>query len=127
MARLRALIRRAESDAADDPVVVIGGYNVDPRREKSSRAAPRRRPARPEQVHLTKTEWGGPRGPGAQTPAAWSPASSCSSRFWGPAYRSETNYLRFYPREAAPEARAGAPRIRGICSPEPGMGYRFQP
>ena len=124
MARLRALIRRAESDAADDPVVVIGGYNVDLAAKIVTRR-PEAPAGSPEQVHLTKTEWAVlevlVRNPGRLVSG-----KQLLQQVWGPAYRSETNYLRFYLAKLRQKLEPEPSHPRYLLT-EPGMGYRFQP
>ncbi|HEV2344175.1 MAG TPA: response regulator [Actinocrinis sp.] len=124
LARLRALIRRSESEAADEPAVTIGHYTVD-LAAKTVQRRPGAPADTPEQVHLTKTEWA------VLEVLVRNPGRLVSGRqllqqVWGPAYQSETNYLRFY-----------LARLRQKLEPEPshpkqlltesGMGYRFQP
>jgi len=124
LARLRALIRRAESGAADEPAVRIGNYTVD----LSAKTVQRRAgvPADvPEQVHLTKTEWAVlevlVRNPGRLVSG-----KQLLQQVWGPAYQSETNYLRFYLARLRQKLEAEPSRPTQLLT-EPGMGYRFQP
>jgi len=123
-ARLRALIRRAESGAADEPAVAIGNYTVD----LSAKTVQRRAgvPADvPEQVHLTKTEWAVlevlVRNPGRLVSG-----KQLLQQVWGPAYQSETNYLRFYLARLRQKLETEPSRPAQLLT-EPGMGYRFQP
>jgi two-component system KDP operon response regulator KdpE len=123
-ARLRALIRRAEPGAAEDPVAVVGGYDVD-----FAAKSVTRRPAAPadvpEKVHLTKTEWAVlevlVRNPGRLVTGR-----QLLQQVWGPSYQSETNYLRFYLAKLRQKLEPEPSRPRHLLT-EPGMGYRYQP
>jgi two-component system, OmpR family, KDP operon response regulator KdpE len=125
MARLRALQRRAESESgADEPVVLIGHFSVD----LSAKTVTRRPDApadAPETVHLTKTEWAVlevlVRNPGRLVSG-----KQLLQQVWGPAYESETNYLRFYLAKLRQKLEPEPSHPRQLLT-EPGMGYRFQP
>ncbi|HWG27714.1 response regulator transcription factor [Actinospica sp.] len=125
MARLRALQRRAESEAgADEPVVLIGHFSVD----LSSKTVTKRPDApadAPDAVHLTKTEWAVlevlVRNPGRLVSG-----KQLLKQVWGPAYESETNYLRFYLAKLRQKLEPEPSHPRQLLT-EPGMGYRFQP
>jgi two-component system, OmpR family, KDP operon response regulator KdpE len=47
------------------------------------------------------------------------------SEIWGPAYRTETNYLRVYLAQLRRKLEPQPARPRYLIT-EPGMGYRFQ-
>jgi len=124
MARLRALVRRVESDNAADAVVTIGHYTVDlaARMVRRLAEAPE---ATPDQVHLTKTEWA------VLEVLVRNQGRLVSGRqllqqVWGPAYHSETNYLRFYLAKLRQKLEPEPSHPRQLLT-EPGMGYRFQP
>jgi two-component system KDP operon response regulator KdpE len=124
MARLRALIRRSETETADEPAVTIGHYTVD----LAAKTVQRRSDApdrTPEQVHLTKTEWAVlevlVRNPGRLVSG-----KQLLQQVWGPAYQSETNYLRFYLAKLRQKLEPEPSRPRQLLT-EPGMGYRFEP
>jgi two-component system, OmpR family, KDP operon response regulator KdpE len=125
MARLRALQRRAEADAgADEPVVLIGHFSVDLAAKTVSRR-PDAPASAPEAVHLTKTEWA------VLEVLVRNPGRLVSGRqllqqVWGPAYESETNYLRFYLAKLRQKLEPEPSHPRQLLT-EPGMGYRFQP
>jgi len=125
LARLRALIRRAEPDAPDDPAVAIGHYTVDLAAKTVTRRPDAPADAAPEQVHLTKTEWAVlevlVRNPGRLVSG-----KQLLQQVWGPAYRSETNYLRFYLAKLRQKLEPEPSHPRHLLT-EPGMGYRFQP
>jgi two-component system KDP operon response regulator KdpE len=125
MARLRALQRRAEADgAADEPIVLIGHFSVDLAAKTVSRRPDAPREA-PETVHLTKTEWAVlevlVRNPGRLVSG-----KQLLQQVWGPAYQSETNYLRFYLARLRQKLEPEPSRPTQLLT-EPGMGYRFQP
>jgi len=127
MARLRALQRRAEADAAAsaaEPVVLIGHFSVD----LSAKTVQRRPDApadAPDSVHLTKTEWAVlevlVRNPGRLVGG-----KQLLRQVWGPSYESETNYLRFYLAKLRQKLEPEPSRPRQLLT-EAGMGYRFQP
>jgi two-component system KDP operon response regulator KdpE len=124
MARLRALMRRTESDVADEPAVTIGNYTVDLAAKTVQRRAGVPEDV-PEQVHLTKTEWAVlevlVRNPGRLVSG-----KQLLQQVWGPAYKSETNYLRFYLARLRHKLEPEPSRPAQLLT-EPGMGYRFQP
>jgi two-component system KDP operon response regulator KdpE len=124
MARLRALVRRSEADTVAEPVVTIGHYSVD----LAAKTVQRRAGApeqTPEQVHLTKTEWAVlevlVRNPGRLVSG-----KQLLQQVWGPAYQSETNYLRFYLAKLRQKLEPEPSHPRQLLT-EPGMGYRFEP
>ena len=124
MARLRALLRRAEAENPPQPVAVIGHYTVD----LSAKSVLRNAEAPetfPEQVHLTKTEWA------VLEMLVLNPGRLVSGKqilqqVWGPSYESETNYLRFYLAKLRQKLEPEPSHPRQLLT-EPGMGYRFQP
>jgi two-component system KDP operon response regulator KdpE len=124
MARLRALIRRSEPDSAPEPIVRIGHYDVD-LAAKTVHRAPGAPESVPEQAHLTKTEWAVlevlVRNPGRLVSG-----KQLLQQVWGPAYQSETNYLRFYLAKLRQKLEPEPSHPRQLLT-EPGMGYRFQP
>lgn len=127
MARLRALQRRAEADAAAraaEPAVLIGHFSVD----LAAKTVTRRpdAPAQaPESVRLTKTEWAVleilVRNPGRLVSG-----KQLLQQVWGPTYESETNYLRFYIGKLRQKLEPDPARPQQLLT-EIGMGYRFQP
>jgi two-component system, OmpR family, KDP operon response regulator KdpE len=124
MARLRALLRRAEADNAAEPMVVIGHHTVDLAAKTVSRM-PDAPPNTPETVHLTRTEWA------VLEVLVRNPGRLVSGRqllqqVWGPSYESETNYLRFYLAKLRQKLEPEPSHPRQLLT-EPGMGYRFQP
>jgi two-component system KDP operon response regulator KdpE len=116
LARLRAAIRRADTAPDAGPVVVTASFTVDLAAKKVIRDG--------EVVHLTPTEWGMlemlVRHRGRLVTQA-----ELLREVWGPAYSTESNYLRVY-----------LAQLRRKLEPEPGkprhlitdqrMGYRFE-
>jgi two-component system, OmpR family, KDP operon response regulator KdpE len=124
MARLRALLRRAEAENAAEPQVMIGHYEVDLAAKTVTRMADAPEDV-PEAVHLTKTEWAVlevlVRNPGRLVSG-----KQLLQQVWGPSYQSETNYLRFYLAKLRQKLEPEPSHPRQLLT-EPGMGYRFQP
>ena len=127
MARLRALQRRAEADAAvsaREPTVLIGYFSVD-LAAKTVAKRPDAPADAPESVHLTKTEWAVlevlVRNPGRLVSG-----KQLLQQVWGPSYESETNYLRFYMAKLRQKLEPVPSHPRQLLT-EPGMGYRFAP
>ncbi len=114
LARLRAALRRS-TPVEEEAVVETPDFTVD--------LATRQVHRNGEIVHLTPTEWH------VLEVLVRHPGKLVSQRqllkeVWGPAYETETNYLRLYlaqlRRKLEPEP--GQPRY---LITEPGMGYRF--
>jgi len=124
MARLRALLRRAEAENAAEPQGMIGHYDVDLAAKTVLRMAGAPGDV-PEAVHLTKTEWAVlevlVRNPGRLVSG-----KQLLQQVWGPSYESETNYLRFYLAKLRQKLEPEPSHPRQLLT-EPGMGYRFQP
>ena len=51
-------------------------------------------------------------------------SASCSQEVWGPAYETETNYLRVYLAQLRRKLEPDPARPRHLIT-EPGIGYRF--
>jgi two-component system KDP operon response regulator KdpE len=119
LARLRAAVRRAEPEpgAEPEPVVATGAFTVD--------LAARRVRRDGADVRLTPTEWHLleilVRNPGRLIPQ-----TRLLQEVWGPAYRTETNYLRVYLAQLRRKLEPDPSRPRHLIT-EPGMGYRFEP
>ncbi|MDP9219909.1 MAG: response regulator [Actinomycetota bacterium] len=116
LARLRAALRRA-APLADTPIVETEHFSVD--------LAAKRVITPAGEVRLTPTEWS------LLEALVRRPGKLVSQRqllreVWGPAYDTQTNYLRVYMaqlrRKLEPDPSAPAHLIT-----ESGMGYRFQP
>jgi len=116
LARLRAAVRRA-SPAPDEPVVTTPDFTVD-------LAAKRVRRDSDGDVRLTPTEWQLleilVRNRGRLVTQR-----QLLQEVWGPAYESESNYLRVYVAQLRRKLEPEPSRPRYILT-EPGMGYRFQ-
>jgi two-component system, OmpR family, KDP operon response regulator KdpE len=114
LARLRAALRRAGSDP-DAPVVETDSFTIDLATKQAST------PAGP--VHLTPTEW-------HLLEVLIRHEGKLVSRrdllqeVWGPAYETETNYLRVYMAQLRRKLEADPSHPRHLMT-EPGMGYRF--
>jgi two-component system, OmpR family, KDP operon response regulator KdpE len=114
LARLRAALRRAGSDP-DAPVVETDSFTIDlATKQASTSAGP---------VHLTPTEW-------HLLEVLIRHEGKLVSRrdllqeVWGPAYETETNYLRVYMAQLRRKLEADPSHPRHLIT-EPGMGYRF--
>ena len=116
LARLRAALRRV-APAEEQAVISAGELSVDLARKKVTRAG--------NDVRLTPTEWQllevlvRARGKlvGRQ---------QLLHEVWGPAYNSETNYLRGYTAQLRRKLERDPSHPRHIIT-EQGMGYRFEP
>ncbi len=115
LARLRAAIRRA-APAPDEPVVETDDFTVDLAAKRVTLAAG-------SDVRLTPTEWqllemlarhAGRLVTGRQLLA----------EVWGPAYQTETHYLRVYMAQLRRKLEPDPSRPRHLLT-EPGLGYRF--
>ena len=116
LARLRAAVRRG--DTAHDGVAVVEtpDFTVD-------LAAKRVRSAAGEDVRLTPTEWQ------LLEALVRNPGRLVTQRqllhdIWGPAYSTETNYLRVYMAQLRRKLEPDPTRPRYLIT-EAGMGYRF--
>ena len=115
LARLRAALRRV-APAEEQAVISAGELSVDLARKRVTRAG--------NDVRLTPTEWQllevlvRARGKlvGRQ---------QLLHEVWGPAYNSETNYLRVYTAQLRRKLERDPSHPRHIIT-EQGMGYRFE-
>lgn len=115
LARLRAVERRMDAPAADS-VVEAAGFTVNlPGRKVMRNGAP---------VRLTPREWSIlqllVRNPGKLVTQ-----QQVLTEVWGPAYSSETQYLRVYVGQLRRKLEADPANPRHILT-EAGMGYRFE-
>jgi len=116
LARLRAAVRRAQPGEAAEPVVDAGDLRIDLARRVVSR--------RGEDVRLSPTEWAllevlvrnRGRMVGRQ---------QLLHEVWGPAYSTETNYLRVYTAQLRRKLEQDPARPRHLIT-HPGAGYRFE-
>jgi two-component system, OmpR family, KDP operon response regulator KdpE len=117
MARIRAVSRRSATDPAGSPQVRIGAWTVDLAGHRITG------PDGAEQ-RLTKIEW--------QLlerlvhrPGQLVTQRQLLSEVWGPAYLTESGYLRFHFGQLRRKLEADPGRPRHLIT-EPGIGYRFQ-
>jgi two-component system KDP operon response regulator KdpE len=118
VARVRAVLRRAQPVAADEAPQVLeaGNLRIDFARHRVDRNG--------EQVKLTPTEYKLLQQL-AQQPGKVIPHADLLTKVWGPEYRDETGYLWVYIRSLRQKLEADPSNPRVIMS-EPGFGYRFQ-
>ncbi|AUY51741.1 response regulator [Streptomyces sp. CB01881] len=117
LARMRAAVRRAEPVAGeDDSLVVTDTFTVDLAAKKVNRDG--------TDVRLTPTEWHLlevlVRNAGRLVSQ-----TQLLQEVWGPAYRTETNYLRVYLAQLRRKLERDPSHPRHFIT-EPGMGYRFE-
>jgi two-component system KDP operon response regulator KdpE len=117
LARMRAAVRRAEPvSGEDDPMVVTDSFTVDLAAKKVNRDG--------TDVRLTPTEWHLlevlVRNAGRLVSQ-----TQLLQEVWGPAYRTETNYLRVYLAQLRRKLEADPSHPRHFIT-EAGMGYRFE-
>ncbi|AXI79839.1 response regulator [Peterkaempfera bronchialis] len=118
LARLRAAVRRAEpvAGSGEDAVVVTDSFTVDLAAKRVNRGG--------ADIRLTPTEWHLlevlVRNAGRLVSQ-----KQLLQEVWGPAYRTETNYLRVYMAQLRRKLEADPSRPRHFIT-EPGMGYRFE-
>jgi two-component system KDP operon response regulator KdpE len=119
LARLRAAVRRAAPSGPGEDAATIdaGTFTVDLAAKKVQRGG--------ADVRLTPTEWHLlevlVRNPGRLVGQ-----KRLLQEVWGPAYGTETNYLRVYMAQLRRKLEADPARPRHFIT-EPGMGYRFEP
>ena len=115
LARLRAAVRRA-SPAPDEPVVTTEHFTVDLAAKRVTRNGD-------GDVGLTPTEWQLlevlVRNRGRLVTQR-----QLLQEVWGPAYETESNYLRVYVAQLRRKLEPEPSRPRYLLT-EPGMGYRF--
>lgn len=117
LARLRAAVRRAQAAApSSEAVVETSSFTVDLAAKKVLRDG--------AEVHLTPTEWGVlellVRNKGRLVAR-----KQLLQEVWGPAYASETHYLRVYLAQLRRKLEPQPSRPRHLVT-EAGMGYRFE-
>ena len=116
LARITAALRRASPGPAQ-PVVVLGPVTVDLAARKVTRAS--------EVVHLSPTEWRMLelllRHPGHLVSQG-----EILRTVWGPAYGTETQYLRRFMNKLRNKLEVEPEKPRFLLT-EPGMGYRYEP
>ena len=117
LARLRAAVRRGAAAAdGDEPVVITDAFTVDLAAKKVSKDG--------GEVHLTPTEWGMlemlVRNRGKLVGR-----KELLKEVWGPAYATETHYLRVYLAQLRRKLERDPAHPRHLLT-EAGMGYRFE-
>jgi two-component system KDP operon response regulator KdpE len=119
LARLRAALRRANAaaDSGSSGTVRVGEMEVD--LGASVVSGP------DGEIRLTPTEWH------LLTALIRRPGKLVSQRqllqeVWGPAYSTESHYLRVYMAQLRRKLEADPAHPRHLIT-EPGMGYRFEP
>lgn len=118
LARLRAAVRRATPTGPEDDAsaVVTESFTVDLAARKVHRDG--------ADVRLTPTEWHLlevlVRNPGRLVSQ-----KQLLREVWGPAYGTESNYLRVYMAQLRRKLESDPARPRHFIT-EPGMGYRFE-
>ena len=117
MARIRAVSRRSAADPAGSAQVRIGDWTVDlaSHRITGSDGAEQR---------LTKIEWQLLERL-VRRPGQLVTQRQLLTEVWGPAYVSESGYLRFHFGQLRRKLEADPGRPRHLIT-EPGIGYRFQ-
>jgi two-component system KDP operon response regulator KdpE len=120
MARLRALARRSTPLGESQPIH-LGDVRID----VEAKTATRELDGSVHEVRLTPTEWHLLqillRNPGRLVGQR-----ELLREVWGPAYYSETGYLRVYLGQLRRKLEPDPARPRYLVT-EPGMGYRYQP
>ena len=116
LARIRSALRRA-APADTAPVIRTDAFTID--------LAAKRLTTEEGEIRLTPTEWH------LLEILVRNPGRLVSQRHllqevWGPAYETETNYLRVYVAQLRRKLEPDPSRPRHLLT-EPGMGYRFEP
>jgi two-component system KDP operon response regulator KdpE len=117
LARLRAAVRRnTAASETDQPIVETGSFTVDLVAKKVTKNG--------AEVHLTPTEWGMlevlVRNRGKLVGRG-----ELLKEVWGPAYATETHYLRVYLAQLRRKLENDPSRPNHLLT-EAGMGYRFE-
>jgi two-component system KDP operon response regulator KdpE len=116
LARLRAAVRRGATGPAGEPLVETAAFTVDLVRSKVVRDG--------ADVRLSRTEWR------VLEVLARNAGHLVGQRqllqeVWGPAYGTETNYLRLYMIKLRRKLEPVPSRPRHLIT-EPGLGFRLQ-
>ena len=117
LARMRAVRRRAASDAEPEPVLRFDGLDVDLLKKLVTLNG--------QAVHLTPTEYR------LLETMATHPGKLLTHRWllqkvWGPGYGTESNYLRLFVKQLRAKLGDTPAQPRWITT-EPGLGYRWLP
>jgi two-component system, OmpR family, KDP operon response regulator KdpE len=114
LARLRAAVRRSAGSDGEG-VVETDAFKLDLGAKQARREG--------DEVHLTPTEWSLLEAL-VRRPGRLVPQRQLLHDVWGPAYGSETHYLRVYMAQLRRKLEPDPARPRYLIT-EPGMGYRF--
>ena len=115
LARLRAAVRRGQ--ARSSSVVTTPHLTIDVAARRVLRDA--------DEVKLTPIEWG-LLAALVTRPGRLVPQRQLLQEVWGPAYGTETNYLRVHMANLRRKLEQDPARPRHLVT-EPGMGHRFVP
>jgi two-component system KDP operon response regulator KdpE len=118
LARMRAALRRAVP-APEEPVITADDIRID----LAAKRVYRRTGDGDEEVHLTPTEWGLVELL-ARHRGKLVTQKQLLQEVWGPAYGTESNYLRVHMAAIRRKLEADPSRPRRFMT-EPGMGYRL--
>ena len=116
MARLRAIVRRAQPPGSEEPVVDVGGFTVDLADHRVLRDG--------AEVALTPTEWG-VLAALARSHGRLVTQKQLLREVWGPQYGEESHYLRVYMGQLRRKLEADPSRPVHLIT-EAGMGYRLE-
>ncbi len=120
LARLRAVSRRAET-GEETPRVDLGNVSVD----LAASRVTRHDGDTETDVRLTPTEWRLLKVL-LRYPGKLVTQRQLLAEVWGPAYTTETHYLRLYMTQLRRKLEPNPARPRHLVT-ESGMGYRFEP
>ncbi|TPQ16509.1 response regulator [Streptomyces sporangiiformans] len=118
LARLRAAVRRTEEADTTDATAIVttDEFTVDLIAKRVRRGG--------NDVRLTPTEWHLLEVL-IRHPSRLISQKQLLQEVWGPAYQTETNYLRVYMAQLRRKLEPDPSRPRHLIT-EPGMGYRFE-
>jgi two-component system KDP operon response regulator KdpE len=117
LARMRAALRRRDSGDEEAPIVETPDFTVDLQAKRVTTVEGKA-------VHLTPTEWRMVEVL-ARNAGKLVTHRELLQEVWGPAYESETNYLRLYMTQIRRKLEPDPSRPRYFLT-EPGMGHRFE-
>jgi two-component system, OmpR family, KDP operon response regulator KdpE len=116
LARMRAALRRA-TPATGEAVITTDAFTVD--------LTAKRVTTKTGEVRLTPTEWHLLEAL-ARVPGRLVTQRQLLQQVWGPAYQTETNYLRVHLANLRRKLEPDPSKPRYLIT-EPGIGYRFTP
>ncbi|MEI7716777.1 MAG: response regulator [Mycobacterium sp.] len=122
LARLRAAVRRgAVASNTDEPVIETDAFTIDLVAKKVTKKDVTKKDV---DVHLTPTEWGMLEVL-ARNRGKLVSREQLLKEVWGPAYTTETHYLRVYLAQLRRKLEDDPAHPRHLLT-ESGMGYRFE-